>query len=348
MDADEPAAFKRMPKVDLHRHLEGSLRLETLAEIARQEGLSLPVERGALSEQVQVSPQDPPTAQSFLSKFEALRHYYLSGEIIQRLTREAVADAAQDGVRYLELRFNPTALASARGFPIGEVVDWVCGAAEEEAHGAGIKVRLIVSVNRHEPVEVAQRAAQEAVDRMSNGIVGLDLAGKEWEFDAAPFSEIFAEAKRAGLGVTVHAGEWAGAEAVRHAVEAMGADRVGHGVRVIEDTAVVALARERGLVFEVCLSSNLQSGVVAGVAAHPLPRMIEVGLRVTLNSDDPQVSGISLSGEYALARRELALSEEALQGLILTAAQSAFLPPGETKALEASLAAELFGGGRID
>src|SRR3989304_6903663 len=121
-------------------------------------------------------------------------------------------------------------------------VEWVCGAAEEEAPGAGIKVRLIVSVNRHEPVEVAQRAAQEAVDRMNNGIVGSDLAGKGWEFDAAPFREIFTEAKRAGLGVTVHAGEWAGAGAVRHAVEAMGADRVGHGGRGVGGTAGVARA----------------------------------------------------------------------------------------------------------
>ncbi len=347
MENDPPASVKRLPKVDLHRHLEGSLRLDTLVEIARREGLDLPQDRQALSSQVQVVPRDPATAQSFLGKFEALRQFYRSAEIIQRLTREAVADAALDGVRYLELRFSPSALASARGFSLSDVVEWVCNAAAEGARDAGIKARLIISVNRHEPVETAQRAAREALERMRDGVVGLDLAGKEWQFDAGPFREIFGESKAAGLGITVHAGEWAGAEAVRHAVEVMGADRVGHGVRVMEDPAVVALARERSLVFEVCLRSNVQSGVVPAVAAHPLPRMIEAGLRVTLNTDDPEISGITLSGEYELARRELALSDGAIQGLILTAAQAAFLPAAERKALETSLVAELFSGGGV-
>jgi adenosine deaminase len=344
MSGDHAAALKRMPKVDLHRHLEGSLRLETLAQIAEKEGLDLPLKRDALSAQVQVRAQDPATAQSFLAKFEALRQFYVSREVIQRLTREAVIDAALDGVRYLELRFNPMALASARKFPLGEVIDWVCASAAEAARASGIRVCLIASVNRHESVEVAHQAARQAIERKARGIAGLDLAGKEWQFDAGPFRDIFAEAKKAGLGVTVHAGEWAGAEAVRHAIEAMGADRVGHGVRVIEDPEVVALARERGLVFEVCLMSNVQSGVVAEAAAHPLPRMIEAGLRVTLNTDDPQVSGITLSSEYALARRAFGLSEQTLQGLVLTAVQASFLPTREKKALEASIAAEMLGG----
>jgi adenosine deaminase len=339
------AALHRLPKVDLHRHLEGSLRLDSLVEIARAEGLDLPTERGALAGRVQVGPGDPTTAQAFLGKFETLRHFYRSGEIIQRLTREAVLDAAQDGVRYLELRFNPGALASARKFPLEEVVDWVCRAASDEARASGVRVGLIVSVNRHEPVEVARGAARVAMDRMQEGIVGLDLAGKEWQFDAGPFREIFSEAKHAGLGVTVHAGEWAGAEAVRRALDVMGADRVGHGVRVMEDPSVVARARERGLVFEVCVRSNVQSGVVPSVDAHPLPRMIEAGLRVTLNTDDPQVSGTTLSDEYALACNEFAISTTTLQGMILTAAQASFLPAGEKKALEAGLVAELFGGG---
>lgn len=345
MNRDQPQANMPMPKVDLHRHLEGSLRLDTLVEIAQAEGLDLPLEREGLSGRVQMQPQDPPTAEAFLSKFLPLRQFYCTREIIQRLTQEVITDAALDGVRYLELRFNPTALASARGFPLGEVMDWVCGAAGEAARNAAIQVRLIVSVNRHEPLDVARQAAQEASERKDQGIVGLDLAGKEWETEAAPFREVFAASKEAGLGVTVHAGEWAGAEGVRHAIEAMGADRVGHGVRVMDDPAVVALARERGLVFEVCLTSNVQSGVVPGIAAHPFPRMIDAGLRVTLNTDDPQISGITLSGEYALARREFGLSGQTLHGLVLTAAQASFLPERERKALEASLAAEMFGGG---
>jgi adenosine deaminase len=338
---------ERMPKVELHRHLEGSLRLDTLAEIVRAEGLELPRGAESLSGRVQIQPNDPPTAEAFLAKFEPLRQFYRTREIIQRLTQEVVADAAADGIRYLELRFNPRALASARGFNLGEVMDWVCASASEASKAAGILVRLIVSVNRHEPPEAARAAAQAAAERMDQGVVGLDLAGQEWQ-PATPFRQIFAASREAGLGVTVHAGEWAGADAVRQAMEEMGAQRVGHGVRVMDDPAVVAMARDRGLVFEVCLTSNLQSGVVSGIGAHPLSRMIDAGLRVTLNTDDPQVSGITLGGEYEVARRECGLSEQTLQGLVLTAAQASFLPEREKRALETSLAAELFGGGRPD
>jgi adenosine deaminase len=334
---------ERMPKVDLHRHLEGSLRLDTLAEIVRAEGLELPLGVDSLSGKVRIQPHDPPTAEAFLAKFEPLRQFYRTREIIQRLTEEVVADAAADGIRYLELRFNPRALASARGFNLGEVMDWVCAAAREASRTAGILVRLIVSVNRHEPLEGARAAAQAAAERIDQGVVGLDLAGQEWQ-PATPFHEIFAASREAGLGVTVHAGEWAGADAVRQAMEEMGAQRVGHGVRVMDDPAVVAMARDRGLVFEVCLTSNVQSGVVSEIGAHPLSRMIDAGLRVTLNTDDPQVSGITLGGEYEAARRECGLSEQTLQGLVLTAAQGSFLPEREKKALEVSLAAELFGG----
>jgi adenosine deaminase len=341
MESEDFLAIQRLPKVDLHRHLEGSLRLGSLAEIVREQGLDLPAEAGSLSPLVQVQERDPATAQSFLAKFEPLRRIYRSPEIIRRLTREAVADAALDGVRYLELRFNPGALAHEKGFPLGEVMDWVCESAGEAAGSAGIAVRLIVSINRHEPVRLAEAVAREALDRRSRGIVGLDLAGREWDSPAAPFAALFADAKREGIGVTVHAGEWAGAPAVRQAVEVMGADRVGHGVQVLGDAEVVELAKDRRLVFEVCLTSNLQSGVVAEIASHPLPMMIEAGLQVTLNSDDPGVSGITLSGEYALARRELGLSLQTLHGLILAASQASFLPAREKKALEASLQEEI-------
>jgi adenosine deaminase len=344
MDPDDLLAIRRLPKIDLHRHLEGSLRLESLAEIVRLEGLDLPAEAEALSRLVQIQAQDPPTGPAFLAKFEPLRQIYRSPEIVRRLVREAVRDAALDGVRYLELRFNPAALAKARGFALGEVMDWVCEAAEETATNAGILVRFIVSVNRHEPVGLAEDAVGLAVERKGRGIVGLDLAGREWDFPAAPFASLFAETKKEGLRVTVHAGEWSDALGVRQAVEALGADRVGHGVQVVGDADVVAMARERRIVFEVCLTSNVQSGVVPEMAAHPLPRMLEAGLQVTLNSDDPAISRITLGGEYALAVRDLGLSIQTLRGMILTAAQASFLPARERKSLEAALQAEIFGG----
>jgi adenosine deaminase len=325
---------RRLPKVDLHRHLEGSLRLSTLAELSRTEHLDLPC--------VQVRPDTPRSPGGFLSHFELLRLFYRSPEIIRRLTQEAVEDAAQDGIRHLELHFTPAALSAARGFPMAEVFDWVIEAAREESVRRGVRVGLVSSVNRHEPAALAAQVAGLAADRLGQGIVGLNLAGDEAQFPAEPFVPIFVEAGRAGLGISVHAGEWAGAQSVRLAIEAMRTQRIGHGVRILEDASVVALARERGVYFEICLTSNVQSGVVERLADHPLPRMIEAGLHVTLNTDDPGVSDIRLSDEYAAAIEHLDLSMETLRGLILTAAQAAFLSGKEKAALEASLQEDLF------
>ena len=328
-----------LPRVDLHRHLEGSLRLRTLVQLSREEGLPLPQEEAALGRHVQIQHDDRRDSPIFLSKFEVLRTFYRSPEIIQRVTREAIADAAADNVRYLELRFTPIALASARDFPLGEVADWVIAAAQDEAGQRGIRVGLILSINRHEPVGLAEQMAQLAADRAGRGIVGLDLSGDEANFTAGPFASIFAGARQAGLGTTAHAGEWAGAESVRFALEELEVARIGHGVRVLENREIVALARERRAVFEVCLTSNYHSGVISRMSDHPLPAMIDAGLQATLNSDDPGISNIRLSEEQLAAVVELGLSLETLHGLTLAAAQAAFLPAAGRRALEAELQA---------
>lgn len=333
--------FARLPKVELHRHLEGSLRLETLLELVKSESLDLPHDAAALRREVQVQHGEAMTSQNFLSKFNALRQFYRSDEILRRITRETITDAAEDNIHYLELRFTPVALARARDYPLDEVVDWVVQSAYHTAEACGIRIGLIASVNRHEPVELAEEVAKIAADRLGKGIVGLDLAGNEVEFAADPFQPIFAEAKGAGLKITVHAGEWTGAASVRHALEKMGAARIGHGVRVMEDPDVIKLALERRAVFEVCLTSNHQSGVVASLREHPLPKMIDAGLQVTLNTDDPGVSNITLTDEYQIAVTDLGLSEASLKGLVLAAAQASFLPPREKKALEAELQEKL-------
>jgi adenosine deaminase len=185
------------------------------------------------------------------------------------------------------------------------------------------------------------RLAAERLGGSAAGIAGLDLAGNEAEFSALPFAGLFREARESGLRLTVHAGEWGGAQNVREAIEALGAERIGHGVRVLEDPRVVDLARERGTVFDVCLTSNYQSGVVPALSAHPLARMINAGLKVTLNTDDPSISAITLSDEYRLALEDLGLPPAELAGCILTAARASFLPQAEALALEETLRARL-------
>jgi len=342
--SEETAPLNRyfaLPKVDLHRHLEGSLRLTTMLDIARQHGVTVPVSMFNLSGLVQVQDQDPMTFTNFLDKFKTLRLFYKSPDVIDRVTREAVEDAARDNCRYLELRFTPVALSRAEGFPLHDVVDWVMTSAQEAAKKYKIKVGLIASVNRHESPELAEQVAWLATEHIKNGLTGLDLAGNEAEFKSDHFYGLFREAKQAGLHITIHAGEWGPATNVREAIENLGAERIGHGVRVLEDEKVTAFAKERQTVFEVCVTSNYQSGVVSSLPQHPLPRMFEAGLKVTINTDDPSVSRITLAHEYQHVSEDLHVPMDTLKNSVLVAAQAAFLPEQEKEKLVSSLKKEL-------
>jgi adenosine deaminase len=325
-----------LPKIDLHRHLEGSLRLTSLLEVARRFELDLPADDlESLRPLVQVT-NDEPNFRNFLEKFNVLRRFYQAPDVIHRLAYEVAADAAHDNVRYLELRFTPYALASTQGYALAEVTDWVVAAVQAAVRDhPGLRVGLIASVNRHESLDIAEQVTRLAIERQDQGIVGLDLAGDEVNHSAEPFRPLFRAAREAGLGVVAHAGEWTGAESVRDAIEELGVQRVGHGVRVLEDPAVVALAMERGIVFEVCLTSNVQTGVVPRLAEHPLCRMAALGLLTTINTDDPSVSDSTLTDEYTLAVEHLGFTVAEIKRSIITAAESAFLPPAERADLAA-------------
>ncbi len=325
--------FLVLPKAELHRHLEGSLRIESMLDIARIHGLTVPASIMRLSGLVQIGDEEPYNFSNFLEKFKTLRLFYRSPEVIARVAREAVEDAARDNVRYMELRFTPVALSRAERFPLHDVIDWVCESANETAEKFGITVKFIASVNRHESPALAEQVAWLAASCQDKGIVGLDIAGNEAEFSGKPFAPIFREAKESGLKITVHAGEWGGAENVREAIEVLGADRIGHGVRIMEDENIVALAKERGTVFEICVTSNHQSGVVKSLRKHPLAKMIEAGLITTINTDDPSISRISLSGEFQMANEQLGLSMKTLKEQTLNAVNAAFISEEERAGL---------------
>lgn len=331
--------YQVLPKVELHRHLEGSLRVPTMMEIVRAHEMDVK-NTGYLRPLVQVEHQEPYTFENFLSKFGTLRLFYKSPDIIKRISWEAVEDAAMDNVRYLELRFTPVALSRAEGFPMAQVVDWVIESVHQAADHYQVMVRLIISFNRHENLDLAREALEIALDRQADGIVGIDLAGNEPEFPAAPFKGLFEEASQGGLKITIHAGEWGGAENVRQAIEDLGADRIGHGIRVMEDPAVVALARERGIPFEVCVTSNLHSGVVDSLQDHPITQMIQSGLNVTINTDDPSISKINLSSEYQAAHKNLGISMDMIGTRVKAAAQAAFLPAGLREKLSGAIETE--------
>lgn len=316
--------FEKLPKIELHRHLEGSLRLSTLIDIKQQ--FDLPdIDLDHLSKLVQVQIDDPHSVSNFLSKFAVLRNFYQSPEVIQRIAREVIEDAAKDNIRYIELRFTPVALSRVHNYPLDEVMDWVTQACNEASKEFNLGFSLIASVNRNEPVELAEKVIHLAIDRQEQGIIGIDLAGDEVNFPADSFRSLFLDAKKAGMHICVHAGEWAGSENIIYAIEFMQADRIGHGVRIIEDPHAIVIARERQTPFEVCITSNYQSGVISSIAEHPIKKMLEQKLLVTINTDDPEISQITLSDEYKRAHQLVGLSKQQIYQSIITAAHVSFL-----------------------
>ena len=321
------------PKIDLHRHLEGSLRLSTLAEIAREHGVDLPswdIEK--LRPYVQVV-DDPPGFQSFLSKFRLLRRFYSTYEAVMRVAYEAVADAAADNVKYLELRFNPVALSKVQGYDYADVAEWVIAGTELAQHDYDIQVRLIAQIGRDESLEVAWQVAQLAAACQARSFVGIDLAGDEINYPAGHFAPVFQWAKGQGLYITIHAAEAGRATNVREAIQLLGADRIGHGVRAWEDPSVVDVLIKTQVPLEMCPTSNLHTGVISNLARHPLSTYQQLGIRVTINTDDPSISNTTLTDEYLVAARGMGIPLHAIQQMILTAAQAAFLPAAEREAL---------------
>lgn len=333
--------YKSIPKVELHRHLEGSLRLTTMLEIARDFKLDLPYNNvDKFRSLVQMVEGEPFTHKNFLLKFNTLRQLYRSPEAIKKIAKHAIMDAASDNIRYMELRFTPVALTRVRDYPLGEAMDWVIDTVEETSKEYGVMTTLIANVNRHESLELAEEVLKLSIDRLDKGIAAFDIGGNEADFPGEKFAGIFQEAKQAGLRITVHAGEWGGPENITLAVDKLGAERIGHGVRIMEDPKVVDMALERKITFEVCPTSNYQTGSFPTIGEHPLPDMHKAGLDVTVNTDDPSMFQIDLSDEYELTCETLGLGLDALQGTVLNAAKAAFLPEEKKKELIDSLKEE--------
>ena len=326
---DLRAELRALPKIDLHRHLEGSLRLQTLAEIAQEHGIDLP---GYAIEDLRpfaTVTDEEPDFQRFLEKFKFLRHFYTSREAVERMTYEAVADAAADNVKYLELRFNPVALARVQGFSLEAVTSWVCDAIEKAQGDRDIRANLIVQIGRDETLETAFKLARVAVTYRDSGVVGLDLAGDEQRYPASPFEGVFRQARREGLHVTVHAGEAGDPKNIEEAITRLEAERIGHGVRSIENPSVLRLLRDRNVALEICPTSNIQTGVVRHFWHHPLPNLIALKIRLSINTDDPSLTDTTLTDEYWVAMQAMGVSLDQIKQTIVTAAEVSFQTPEE-------------------
>lgn len=327
--------LKDLPKIDLHRHLEGSLRLETVVELARLQGMNLPgYDIEQLRPLVQVT-DDPPDFGRYLGKFNILRRLYSSQEIIERVAYEAVADAVADNVRYLELRFSPSAQAAVHGFSFIDTTDWVIAGVDRAQRDFNITVRLVVTLVRHDPIEWAAEITEIAIARQSAGVVALDLAGLVDKFPIDPFARLFRKAKSSGLNITIHAGESRGPETVKEAVTMLGAQRIGHGIRSIEDSRVCQLLRNENVTLEVCPTSNIQTGVVMSFWRHPLRDLHQMGVPVTVNTDNISISNTSLTDEYIVTTLGVGITLFDLRQMLVNAVEAAFLPDDEKGTLRA-------------
>jgi adenosine deaminase len=321
------------PLVELHRHLDGNVQTGTVLDLARQHGIELPawtVEE--LRPHVQITEREPSLV-DFLAKFALLRRVMVDYEAVRRIVRENLEDAVRDGIDYIELRFSPYFMGEEHGLDTFGVVDAVCDALEEARGRVPIQAKLIGIISRHYGPEIGRIELAAALRGRDRGIVALDLAGDEAGFPGELFVRHFAEAREGGLRTIAHAGEAAGAGSVRQAILGLGAERVGHGIRAVEDPAVLDLLAERRIALEICPTSNVQTSTVRDYGSHPLPDLLRRGLAVTLNTDDPSISGIDLPHEYRVAEEELGLSRTELRRLQANALEAAFLTPEERAGL---------------
>lgn len=321
-----------LPLIDLHRHLEGNMRLETILELAERFNVSLPARSvDGLRPFAQITNQQP-GVMAFLEKFKLPISVIGDEDACRRIAEEAVLDAAAEEIDYLELRFSPLFMAATYQLnPIG-VVAAVLDGMHSGATKSEIQVKALGIISRTYGPQLAAQEL-EALLAYADQITGLDLAGDEANYPAELFADHFDKAREAGWHVSVHAGEAAGPQSIWNAIRLLGAERIGHGLAATQDPALMDYLFERQIGIECNLTSNVQTSSVASYESHPLKFFLENGLLASINSDDPGISGIDLPYEYHFAAPKAGLSPAQIRQAQLNALESAFLTPREKQAL---------------
>jgi adenosine deaminase len=314
-----------MPKAELHLHLDGSLRIETALELAQTRGVDAPSTLAGMQSEL-TGPAHGADQAELLRAFDLPIALMQDAEALERTAAELVEDKAADNVRYVEIRWGPL-LHTRRGLSLEDGIAAVCEGARAAAGQAGIEVRLICTALRSHPPEENVRLAEAAVRFIDQGLTGWDLAGPEEAYpDPADHARAFEIAREGGLRITIHAGEWGGAAQVRRAL-AVEPERIAHGPLAIEDPALLAELKARGVTLDLCPTSNVQAGIVPSLEAHPLARLHRAGVSVTLSTDDSTVSDITLSDEYARAIERIGLTLPELWAIDRHALDVAFAEP---------------------
>lgn len=331
--------LRRLPKAELHVHLDGSVRPSTLLELGREYGVRMPADDPeALAHYMHV--RDAASLEEYLERFAVTLSVMQRAEALERIAYELAEDAAREGVRYIEIRYSPV-LNVREGLELGEVVEAPLRGLERAERDHGIIGRVIVTAIRSMDPQTSLELAKLAVSYQKRGVVGFDLAGGERGNPAGEHVAAFEHSREHGLMCTCHAGEGDGADSVREAIHMCGAQRIGHATRLIEDPKLLQDVNERGIPLEICLSSNVQTRAAATFEEHPLRTYFDAGLIVVLNTDNRLMSGTTLVDEYALAAQRLDFGFEELSRVALNGFHSSFLPEKERDALVARMTTEM-------
>jgi len=329
----------RLPKAELHLHFDGSLRPATMLELGRDAGVELPAtDPESLGRFMLV--QDARDLEDYLARFDVTVSLLQTEAAIERVAYEMVEDAAADNLRYMEVRYDPH-LSTHGGLTMDQVVAAQRRGFDRGERDFGIRTGIINCTLRHYDPARSVEIARHSVRCKPLGVVGFDLAGGEAGRPPGRHGEAFDIALAGNLGITVHAGEAAGAESVAEAVRRCHAVRIGHGTRLGEDPELQAYVRDRQILIEINITSNLQTRVVREASQHPVRDYFDAGLAVTLCTDSWLMSGVRLTDEYWLAHQQLGFTREEIDRMILNAFAGAFLPWPDRQALLARVRAEL-------
>jgi len=321
-----------LPLIDLHRHLDGSIRLETVLEVAEERGIPLPArDLDGLRPHVVVEGKAA-GLMDFIGRFRWLTAILHDLDTCRRVAYENVVDAKNEGIAYIELRFSPWFMAETHGLEPAGVVEAVADGVVAAERDTGVRAQIIGIMSRTYDTETCHREL-DALLAHRDHLVAIDLAGDEEQFPAGRFVEHFRRAREAGLRVTVHAGEVDGPQSVWAAIRDLGASRIGHGIHSLADPDLVEFLVDKRIGLEIAITSNVQIGVVEDYRVHPVKQILEAGIVANLNTDDPAISGIDLRHEFEVAAPRAGLSPEQTRQAQANALEMAFLSQDEKKSL---------------
>ncbi len=312
-----------LPKLDLHRHLDGNIRVETILELGEKHGVPLPeFTLDGLRPHVQIT-EPAPGLVAFLEKFRWSVGVLCDLDACRRISFENMEDARNEGLDYVELRFSPWFMAMPHGLDPQGVTEAVIAGVQAGREAFGVRAGLIGILSRTYGPEVCVKELDSLLACREH-LLAMDLAGDEAGFPAGLFQAHFVRVRDAGLRVTVHAGEAAGSESIWDAIRLLGAERIGHGIRAVDDPELMDFLAERRIGLECCPTSNVQTSTVPDYGSHPLREFLDRGLLATINTDDPGISGIDLDHELNVAAPAAGLSAEQVAQARRNAVEIAF------------------------